>query len=263
MTASLLIEDVLPPVLRLTLNDPTSRNSLSEAMMASISEALDRAAGDDNIRVVIFAAIGPAFSSGHNLKEMTERRKDADGGVGYFKDLMARCSALMQAVAGHPKPVIAEVQGIASAAGCQLVASCDLAIASETASFNTAGVNIGLFCSTPMVALSRNIAPKQAMEMLLTGNTISAHEANRIGLVNRVVTPNQLADETDRLARLIASKPPAVIQLGKQAFHRQLVMPVAEAYAFTSQVMAENLMLAETREGIGTFLEKRPPNWKD
>lgn len=262
MTAPLLIEDISPPILKLTLNDPASRNTLSEAMMASLRQALDRAAADDNIRVVIIAAVGPAFSSGHNLKEMTARRQDADGGVAYFNTLMSQCSALMQSIAAHPKPIIAEVQGIASAAGCQLVASCDLAVASETASFNTAGINIGLFCSTPMVALSRNVAPKQAMEMLLTGETIPAEEAHRIGLINRVVTPNRLAEETDRLARLVASKPPAVVKMGKQAFYRQLAMPVTEAYAYTSQVMVDNLMLEETREGIGAFLEKRRPDWK-
>jgi enoyl-CoA hydratase/carnithine racemase len=262
MTAPFLLEDISGSSLRLTLNDPASRNSLSEAMMASLANALERAATNDAVRVVIVAAVGPAFSSGHNLKEMTARRKDADGGVTYFNELMAKCSRLMQSIVHHPKPVVAQVQGIASAAGCQLVASCDLALASETASFNTAGINIGLFCSTPMVALSRNVAPKQALEMVLTGDAISAQEAYRIGLVNHVVSPNELASEADRLAQQIASKPPAVVKLGKQAFYRQLGMSLDEAYAHTSQVMVENLMLGETREGIAAFIEKRPPNWQ-
>jgi enoyl-CoA hydratase/carnithine racemase len=230
--------------------------------MTAMSAALDRAA-DSSVRIVIIAAIGPAFSSGHNLKEITERRQDADHGAAYFKRLMAQCATLMQAIVRHPKPAIAQVQGIASAAGCQLVASCDLAIASENASFCTPGVNIGLFCSTPMVALSRNAAPKHAMEMLLTGDAISAAEAQRIGLVNRVVSPNELAAETDRLARHIASKPQKTLKTGKEAFYRQLEMPLSEAYAYTSQVMVENLLRGDACEGIGAFLDKRPPDWAD
>src|SRR3954470_17046174 len=192
MTGGPLLSDLRNGVLRLTLNDPASRNSLSEAMLAALQEALDKAVSDASVRVILIAAMGPAFCSGHNLKEITLRRADADHGRGYFEALMAQCSSMMTAIVRSPKPVIAQVQGIASAAGCQLVASCDLALASEAASFCTPGVNIGLFCSTPMVALSRSVGRKHAMEMLLTGDTISAREAWRMGLVNRVVAANEL-----------------------------------------------------------------------
>jgi enoyl-CoA hydratase/carnithine racemase len=263
MSASLVERDMRDGILRLTLADPKTRNSLSSAMMSALSGALADAASDSAVRVVIIAAIGPAFSSGHNLKEITAHRDDADGGGAFFNGLMDQCGALMQSVVQHDKPVIAEVQAIASAAGCQLVASCDLAVASEYASFCTPGVDIGLFCSTPMVALSRNVSRKHAMEMLLTGDVIPASEALRIGLVNRVVPTNRLAEETEALARRIASKSLATIRLGKRAFSRQLDMPLAEAYAHTSAVMVENLMLRDAEEGIGAFIEKRAPKWQD
>jgi enoyl-CoA hydratase/carnithine racemase len=250
-------------VLRLTLNDPKTRNSLSEAMMASLAIALDEAKQDHGTRVIVIAAEGPAFCSGHNLKEITERRRDDDHGKAYFAKLMAHCSALMQEIVHHPRPVIAEVHAPASAAGCQLVASCDLALASEQARFATPGVNIGLFCSTPMIALSRNVSRKHAMEMLLTGEMISARDAERIGLVNRVVATQLLRTSTDELALKIASKSKAVTKIGKEAFYRQIDMPLADAYDYAARVMVENLLLQDAKEGIGAFVDKRSPDWQD
>ncbi len=250
-------------ILRLTLNDPETRNSLSEAMMAALAIALDDARHEDETRVIVVAAEGAAFCSGHNLKEITRHRQDEDGGRAYFAKLMAHCSALMQSIVHHPKPVIAEVQGVASAAGCQLVASCDLALASEQARFATPGVNIGLFCSTPMVALSRNVSRKHAMEMLLTGDLISAAEASRIGLVNRVVATQLLQSSVEDLAAKIAGKSRAVTKIGKEAFYRQVEMPLADAYDYASRVMVENLLIEDAKEGIGAFVGKRPPKWED
>jgi len=250
-------------VLTLTLNRAAARNALSQGLMAALQSALDEVAADASVRVVTIAADGPAFSAGHDLKEMTARRADADKGKAYFAALFAQCSALMQSIVRHPKPVIAQVQGIATAAGCQLVASCDLAVASSAARFATPGANIGLFCSTPMVALSRNVAHKHAMEMLLTGEMIAAEEARRIGLVNRVVAPEALAGETAKLAALIATKPHGTLKIGKEAFYRQVEMPLAEAYDYASQVMTMNMLAAEAEEGIGAFVEKREPKWPE
>jgi enoyl-CoA hydratase/carnithine racemase len=250
-------------VLRLTLNDPATRNSLSESMMDALEDGLARAAGDRSVRVVVLAAAGPAFCSGHNLKEITAHRADADRGAAYFTALFARCARLMTGIVRHPRPVIAEVQGLASAAGCQLVASCDLAIAAETASFCTPGVNVGLFCSTPMVALSRNVARKDAMEMLLTGDVIAAAEACRIGLVNRVVPAEELSGTTAALARKIAAKSMLTVQTGKQAFYAQADMALDEAYAYTARIMTENLLARDAEEGIAAFIGKRPPRWED
>ncbi|MBL8894597.1 MAG: enoyl-CoA hydratase [Rhizobiales bacterium] len=263
MTPAILLSDVEDGVLRLILNDPASRNSLSEAMMDALEHALDDAETELAVRVIVIAANGPAFCSGHNLKEITAHRADGDRGRGYFGRLMERCSALMLKISGHPRPVIAEVQGIASAAGCQLVASCDLAIASDTARFCTPGVDIGLFCTTPMVALSRNVAPKHAMEMLLTGEPITATEAWRFGLVNRVVSPNELSGAVNDLAKQIASKSTLTVKTGKQAFQQQRGMGLEDAYAFASAVMTENLLAQDAEEGIGAFIDKRRPQWKD
>jgi len=250
-------------VLTLTLNRAGARNALSRGLMAALQEALDAAAADKSVRVVVIAADGPAFSAGHDLKEMTERRADADKGKAFYAALFAQCSRLMQTIVRHPKPVIAQVQGIATAAGCQFVASCDLAVASSAARFATPGVNIGLFCSTPMVALSRNVARKHAMEMLLTGEMISADEARRIGLINRVVAPEALAAETAKLGALIATKPHGTLKVGKEAFYRQVEMGLTEAYDYASQVMTMNMLGAEAEEGIGAFVEKREPNWPE
>ena len=232
-------------------------------MLASFAEVLAQIAADRAVRAVVLAANGPVFCAGHDLKELTARRADADGGKSYFQYIMETCSSVMQAIVGLPQPVIAAVKGLATAAGCQLVASCDLAVASAQAKFCTPGVDIGLFCSTPMVALSRNVATKQAMEMLLTGDMISADEAHRIGLVNRVVEPGRETDAALALARKIAEKSTLTVKIGKEAFYRQREMPLAEAYRHASQVMAENMMARDAEEGICAVLDKRAPRWED
>ena len=246
----------------LTLDHQASRNSLSEAMMAELQSRLDEIAREKTVRAVVLAAKGPVFCAGHDLKELTARRTDADKGRRYFEEVFARCSQLMQSLVRLPRPVIAAVDGIATAAGCQLVASCDLAVASPSARFATPGVNIGLFCSTPMVALSRNVSRKHAMEMLLTGEMITAEEAERVGLVNRVTKTGEMAvDGALELARQIAAKPPATIRIGKEAFYRQVQMTLEEAYAYTSRVIVQNMLSDDAREGIAAFTEKREPRW--
>jgi enoyl-CoA hydratase/carnithine racemase len=248
-------------ILELTLARPEARNSLSEAMLAALQGAVDAASADPGVRAVVIAGRGPAFSAGHDLKELTRHRSDPDGGRAFTERLMRACSDLMQSLVRAPKPVIAAVEGVAMAAGCQLVATCDLAVASEAARFATPGVNIGLFCSTPMVALSRNLPRKRAMEMLLLGDMLSAREAAEHGLVNRVVPPGTALEAALELARVVASKPPVTLAIGKEAFYRQLELGLAEAYDYASRVMVENMMHAESREGIGAFLEKRAPDW--
>ena len=260
---SLLLTDQTDGVLRLRLNRPSARNALSSTMMGTILDALKDAATDPAVRVIVIAANGPVFCAGHDLREMTQVRADRDHGKERFAALFTQCSALMQAIVNHPRPIIAEVQGLATAAGCQLVASCDLAVAADTASFATPGVNIGLFCSTPMVALSRNVPRKQAMAMLLTGEMVSAEDAVRIGLINRAVALETLTAETMALAGKIAAKPHATVRTGKRAFYQQLEMPLDEAYAYAAQVMTENMLHAEANEGIGAFLEKREPKWPE
>lgn len=249
-------------VATLTLNAPGSINALSEEMMRALSETLDTLGEDRDIKAVILRGAGDHFCAGHNLKEMTARRSDDDGGHQYFQDLFATCSAMMLKITRLPQPVIAEVSGIATAAGCQLVATCDLAVASEDARFATSGVNIGLFCSTPMVALSRNIPRKQAMEMLLLGEFLSAGQVAELGLLNRVVSKDLLAPTTRKLARQIADKSPAAVRIGKRAFYEQAEMPLTEAYAFAGRVMAENMMARDAEAGIGAFVSKSPmPDW--
>ena len=257
----LVLGDRHGSVLRLTLNRASARNALSLELMDALKAELATAAGQRDLHVIVLAADGPSFSSGHDLKEMTARRSDNDKGRAAYVQIFQRCSELMMAIVRHPLPVIAEVQGTATAAGCQLVASCDLAVASSAARFATPGVNIGLFCSTPMVALSRNLSRKHAMAMLLTADMVSAEEATSLGLVNKVVPPELLTAETMELAERIAAKPHATVQTGKEAFYRQLELPLSEAYAYAAQVMAENMLAAEAEEGICAFLEKRPPNW--
>lgn len=259
--AMLLTREVQDGVIRLTMRNPRQRNTLSEGMMAALQEALDHIASDRSARVVIIAGEGPAFCAGHDLKEMTAHRTDADRGRAYFAEMMKRCSALMMSIVRLPQPVIAEVATTATAAGCQLVASCDLAIAAEEARFCTPGVAIGLFCSTPMVALSRNLSRKQAMEMLLTGDFVSAHEACRMGLVNRVVPAGHLKAETAKFAASIAGRSSLALKIGKQAFHRQAEMGLEAAYAYASQVMTDNMLARDAEEGIGAFLAKRAPEW--
>jgi enoyl-CoA hydratase/carnithine racemase len=247
----------------LTLNRPEARNSLSEALIAELHAALREIHDDTSVRAVVIAANGPAFSAGHDMKELTARRADVDLGRAYFADMMTACSAMMQAIVQLPKPVVAAVQGVATAAGCQLVASCDLAVASELATFATPGVDIGLFCSTPMVALSRNIPRKQAMEMLLTGEPLSATAAREFGLVNRVVAAGTERDAAIALAQKVALKSAYTVKLGKAAFYRQAEMSLADAYRYTAEVMTENMMARDAEEGIGAFLEKREPKWQD
>jgi enoyl-CoA hydratase/carnithine racemase len=259
----LLREQDADGILRLTLNDPGRRNALSEVMLAELGAAFAEAGADASVRIIVLAANGPAFCAGHDLKEVTAGRAHPDRGRAYFEQLMARCSGVMQAIVTCPKPVIAEVTGIATAAGCQLVASCDLAVAADTARFSTPGVSIGLFCSTPMVALSRNVSTKHAMEMLLTGEMIPADRAAEIGLVNRAVAEETLRDATMEMARRIASKSSMTLATGKRAFYAQREMPLAEAYAYASAVMVENMLARDAEEGIGAFIEKRAPNWLD
>jgi enoyl-CoA hydratase/carnithine racemase len=249
-------------VATLTLNRPQSRNALSEALMAELTATLAAIAQDGSVRAVVLAANGPVFSAGHDLKEMSARRADADRGRTYFEDILGRCAAMMQAIVALPQPVIAAVEGVATAAGCQLVASCDLAVAGEGARFCTPGVHIGLFCSTPMVALSRNLARKHAMEMLLLGEMLPAEDAARMGLVNRIVPAGEALAHTRDMARLIAAKSPATVAIGKRAFYEQAEMPLAEAYLHASRVMVENMLHRDAIEGIGAFMDKRDPVWR-
>jgi enoyl-CoA hydratase/carnithine racemase len=259
----ILLREQVGAIAVLTLNRPAQRNSLSEELIERLHRALSDIADDNSVRAVVIAANGAAFSAGHDLKELSARRSDADRGRAYFAKLMNACSAMMQAIVDLPQPVVASVQGIATAAGCQLVASCDLAVASEAAGFATPGVDIGLFCSTPMVALSRNVPRKQALEMLLTGEPISPARAREIGLVNRVVPAGAERAEAIALAEKVALKSAYTVKLGKQAFYRQAEMSLGEAYRYAAEVMTENMMARDAEEGISAFIEKRAPTWKD
>jgi enoyl-CoA hydratase/carnithine racemase len=261
---SLLLRDLdADGILRLTLNDVARRNALSAAMLSELGSALDAAGTDPDVRVIVLAAEGPAFCAGHDLKELTAARDAPDRGRAFFARIMTQCSGVMQAIVACPKPVIAEVSGVATAAGCQLVASCDLAVAAVSARFSTPGVHIGLFCSTPMVALSRNVAPKHAMEMLLTGDMIPAPRAAEMGLVNYAVAPDSLRDTAMEMARKIASRSSMTLATGKAAFYAQREMTLAEAYDHAAQVMVENMLKRDAEEGIGAFIEKRAPQWED
>ena len=250
-------------ILRLLLNDAKNKNALSDQMMTQLKEQFLRASDDNSIKVIIIAAVGDVFCSGHNLKEITDARSNEDDGESYFLDLFNLCSSLMQMIISCSKPVIAEINGIATAAGCQLVASCDLAIASDSSKFATPGVNIGLFCSTPMVALSRNVSKKDSMKMLLTGDMIDAAEAKRISLINDHVSADKLNVSVMSLAKKIATKSLSTVKIGKDAFYRQYEMSLTEAYEYTSKVMTVNSLSDDAVEGINSFLEKRDPVWKD
>ena len=263
MDESILIERREGPIAHLLLNRPRALNALDAALIAALTAAAERAAADASVRAVVLAANGPAFCAGHDLRELTAARTAPDGGAAFFADTMARCSAVMQAITALPQPVIAAVRGTATAAGCQLVASCDLAVAGERARFATPGVAIGLFCSTPAVALFRAVPPKPAMEMLLTGEPIGAEEARRIFLVNRVVPDGEEEAEALRLARSIAARSAATIRIGKRALREQAGLGLAEAYARASAAMVENLLCRDAAEGIGAFLAKRAPVWED
>ncbi len=245
----------------LTLARPDRRNSLSAATLEALAQALEATTADASVRAVVIDAEGPAFSSGHDLKELTAHRNDPDGGRGFYDAVFARCSEVMSAVVRLPQPVIAAVEGVATAAGCQLAASCDLAVAGEKARFCTPGVDIGLFCSTPGVALVRAVQPKAAMELLLTGAMIDAETALRIGLVNRVVAEGSAREAAMALAQRIASRPANVVQAGKAMVHRQRALPLDEAYAAAGRLMVEQLLADEAREGVAAFLEKRAPDW--
>ena len=245
----------------LTMNRPKARNCLSLALIEALHGAVDAASETDSVRAVVLTGAGPAFSSGHDLKELTAHRNDPDRGRAFYEKTMGVCSDLMLAIVRSKKPVVAAVNGIATAAGCQLVASCDLAVASTEARFATPGVNIGLFCSTPMVALSRNLSRKATMEMLLLGEMVGADQAENLGLVNRVVETDRVMNEAEALGRVIASKPSTTLKIGKEAFYRQLEMPLDDAYRYAASVMVENMLHAEAEEGIGAFLEKREPHW--
>ena len=249
-------------VTRLVMNAPERLNALSDEMLAALHTSLDEIANDRSVRAVIISGNGKAFCAGHDLKQMTAGRQAEDGGKAYFKDLFDRCAAMMARVQSMPQPVIAQVHGIATAAGCQLVATCDLAIAAQGTKFGVNGVNIGLFCSTPMVALSRNIGRKQAFEMLTTGAFIEAERAGTLGLINRVVAAEALENEAIALAKTVASKLGTAVKIGKEAFYNQIEMNVADAYAYTGDVMVENMLDRDTSEGIAAFLDKRDPTWE-
>lgn len=248
-------------VLTVTLNRPDQRNSLTRDLMSQISAAISEAGADVDIRVIVLAANGPAFCAGHDLKELNQHRADSDGGRQFYSDTMRQCSDMMQSIVRCPKPVIARVHGIATAAGCQLVASCDLAVAADTARFATPGVNIGLFCSTPMVALSRNLSRKHAMEMLLFGDMQPAKRAEEMGLINKAVPEDELDAEVKRFAEKIAQKSTVAIAIGKEAFYEQVENKLSDAYDYASDVMVRNMMDEEAEEGIGAFLGKRVPKW--
>ncbi|MGE5491903.1 MAG: enoyl-CoA hydratase [Actinomycetota bacterium] len=255
--ASYLLRQDDAGVATLTLNRPQARNALGQGMLGALLDAFKEIAADDSVRVVILAGAGPAFCAGHDLKEMRAN----EYGRAYTEALFSTCAEVMQAIVNLPKPVIARVHGIATAAGCQLVASCDLAVAADDSRFATPGVNIGLFCSTPMVALSRNVAPKHAMQMLLTGDLIDAETALRFGLVNELVPAAELEARTQALAQKLASKSPVTLAIGKEAFYRQAEMTLSDAYAYTKEVMAKNLETRDAQEGIGAFIDKRTPVW--
>ncbi|MDX5402863.1 MAG: enoyl-CoA hydratase [Rhodobacterales bacterium] len=248
-------------VAHLRMNAPEKLNALSDAMLAALQGEFDALAEDRSIRAIVLSGEGKAFCAGHDLKEMTAGRQAEDGGAAYFKDLFDRCARMMMTIQRLPQPVIAQVHGIATAAGCQLVASCDMAVAAEGTRFGVNGVNIGLFCSTPMVALTRNVPRKQAFEMLTTGQFIPATRAEALGLVNKVVPPESLAQETAALAGMVADKLAAAVKIGKQAFYSQIDMNIAQAYEYTGDVMVQNMLYRDTAEGISAFLEKRHPEW--
>lgn len=245
----------------LTMNAPERLNALSDEMLTALQSEFDALAQDRTIRAVVLSGQGKAFCAGHDLRQMTAGRQAEDGGKAYFKDLFDRCATMMQTIQRLPQPVIAQVHGIATAAGCQLVATCDMAVAAEGTRFGVNGVNIGLFCSTPMVALSRNIPRKQAFEMLTTGQFIDTTRAQELGLINQTVSADTLPDAASKLAETVAGKLGAAVRIGKEAFYQQLQMPLDQAYAYAGDVMVENMLYRDTQEGISAFLEKRDPDW--
>ena len=249
-------------IAHLKMNAPEKLNALSEEMLSALQSQFDSLQNDRHIRAVILSGAGKAFCAGHDLKEMTAGRQAEDGGKAYFIELFQKCARMMTSIQNLPQPVIAQVHGIATAAGCQMVASCDMAVAADSTRFGVNGVNIGLFCSTPMVALSRNIPRKQAFEMLTTGQFINAERARELGLVNRIASEDGLQAATVELAETVASKLAVAVKIGKEAFYNQLQMPISDAYDYTGSVMAENMLFRDTEEGISAFIEKRDPNWE-
>ena len=261
LSEDLVLREDLGPVARLTLNQPAKLNPLSEEMLSRLQAEIDRLAVDRSVRAVILRGAGKAFCAGHDLRQMQAARQAPDGGRAYYQALFAQCGRMMTSLTRLPQPVIAEVHGIATAAGCQLVATCDLAVAADTARFGVNGVNIGLFCSTPMVALTRNVPAKHAFEMLTTGEFVDAHRARELGLVNRVVPEGEQGAAARELAEKIASKLDVAVRVGKAAFYAQSEMSLEAAYAYTGRVMAENMVHRDTAEGVQAFLEKRAPDW--
>ena len=259
--SDLIIEDLKDSILKITLNNPSQQNTLSLDFINDLKKIIDKADKNDEVKVIILSSSGKVFSAGHNLKEIKSHRDDKDQGLQFFTTLINSCSDLMIKIINNSKPIIAEVSGIATAAGCQLVASCDLAYASENSKFATPGVNIGLFCSTPMVALSRVVKSKHSMEMLLTGDFIDANKAKNIGLINNYFSEDSLVDEIRQMANKIANKSSQTVKIGKKAFYNQAQMKTDDAYKYASEVMIENMMNKDSDEGISAFLEKREPNW--
>ena len=257
----ILVREDLGPITRLTLNMPGALNALSDAMLARLNAEFSSLMDDHAQKVVILRGAGKAFCAGHDLKEMKAKRDAPDKGAAALRDLFDRCATVMQMIPRLPQPVIAEVHGIATAAGCQLVASCDMAVAADDTRFGVNGVNIGLFCSTPMVALSRNIPRKQAFEMLTTGRFILAERAVELGLINRSVHSDKLETEVMELAKTVAGKLGSAVRIGKRAFYDQIQMPLDQAYNFTGAVMVENMLDDDTAEGIAAFIDKRKPSW--
>tara|TARA_E500000081_G_scaffold33788_1_gene37603 strand:+ start:147 stop:932 length:786 start_codon:yes stop_codon:yes gene_type:complete len=259
--SDLIIEDLKDSILKITLNNPSQQNTLSLDFINDLKKIIDKADKNDEVKVIILSSSGKVFSAGHNLKEIKSHRDDKDQGLQFFTTLINSCSDLMIKIINNSKPIIAEVSGIATAAGCQLVASCDLAYASENSKFATPGVNIGLFCSTPMVALSRVVKSKHSMEMLLTGDFIDANKAKNIGLINNYFSEDSLVDEIRQMANKIANKSSQTVKIGKKAFYNQAQMKTDDAYKYASEIMIENMMNQDSDEGISAFLEKREPNW--
>ena len=259
--SDLIIEDLKDSILKITLNNPSQQNTLSLDFINDLKKIIDKADKNDEVKVIILSSSGKVFSAGHNLKEIKSHREDKDQGLQFFTTLINSCSDLMIKIINNSKPIIAEVSGIATAAGCQLVASCDLAYASENSKFATPGVNIGLFCSTPMVALSRVVKSKHSMEMLLTGDFIDANKAKNIGLINNYFSEDSLVDKIRQMANKIANKSSQTVKIGKKAFYNQAQMNTNDAYKYASEIMIENMMNQDSDEGISAFLEKREPNW--
>ena len=259
--SDLIIEDLKDSILKITLNNPSQQNTLSLDFINDLKKIIDKADKNDEVKVIILSSSGKVFSAGHNLKEIKSHREDKDQGLQFFTTLINSCSDLMIKIINNSKPIIAEVSGIATAAGCQLVASCDLAYASEHSKFATPGVNIGLFCSTPMVALSRVVKSKHSMEMLLTGDFIDANKAKNIGLINNYFSEDSLVDEIRQMANKIANKSSQTVKIGKKAFYNQAQMKTDDAYKYASEIMIENMMNQDSDEGISAFLEKREPDW--